>query len=203
MHIRSLFDNSTTSTKVIMNALRTLSRRLPGPVHLKPPIRLFSSRISYRNALPIAKTQRLRTHNNAQNSWRRTLTHSNRPFSRGSSQKEGSSHPNPTPNLGSPEPHSLSARLRKLTREYGYTVIGVYFALSLADFPFCFLAVKLLGAERVAHAEHVVVGGAKDMIQRVFPDVFQHKAQSVADTGAADVTESAEEAEVEASELCT
>ncbi|KAF2448987.1 hypothetical protein P171DRAFT_461615 [Karstenula rhodostoma CBS 690.94] len=81
------------------------------------------------------------------------------------------SQPNPTPHLGSPEPQSFTARLKKLSREYGWTVIGVYIALTIADIPLCFLAVKYIGAERIAHAEHVVVGGAKDLIGRYFPDL--------------------------------
>ncbi|CAI6337260.1 unnamed protein product [Periconia digitata] len=68
------------------------------------------------------------------------------------------------------EPHSLSARLKKLTREYGYTVMGVYLALSVIDFPLCFLAVKLLGEKRVAHAEHVVFNGARNAFYKLFPN---------------------------------
>jgi hypothetical protein len=103
--------------------------------------------------------------------------------------------PNPTPNLNSPEPHSLSARLKKLSREYGWTVIGVYLALTVADFPFCFLAVKYIGAERVAYAEHVIVGGAKTIIQKVFPDMFQEDLEERANTEAAEASETATEAE--------
>lgn len=86
--------------------------------------------------------------------------------------------PNPTSSLGSPEPQSFTARLRKLSREYGWTVIGVYLALTVADLPFCFLAVKYIGAERIAHAEHVVVGGAKDLIGRVFPNIFDKESET-------------------------
>ncbi|KAF2686279.1 hypothetical protein K458DRAFT_298712 [Lentithecium fluviatile CBS 122367] len=103
--------------------------------------------------------------------------------------------PNPTPNLSNPEPHSLSARLKKLSREYGWTVIGVYLALTVADFPFCFLAVKYIGAERVAHAEHVIVGGAKNLIQRAFPDMFPERVEEKAEVEAAEASEAASEAE--------
>lgn len=61
--------------------------------------------------------------------------------------------PNPTPNLGSPaaeaEPASLSARLRKLSREYGWSAVGVYLALSALDFPFCYLLVRYLGTDLI------------------------------------------------------
>lgn len=44
---------------------------------------------------------------------------------------------------------SLSGRLKKLSREYGWSAVGVYFALSVLDFPFCFLLVKWVGTERI------------------------------------------------------
>lgn len=65
---------------------------------------------------------------------------------------------NPTPHLNSPEPSlSLSQRFRKLSREYGWSALGVYLALSALDFPFCFLAVRWLGTDRIGHWEHVVL----------------------------------------------
>jgi len=66
--------------------------------------------------------------------------------------------PNPTPNLGSPgkragatepEPTSLSGRMKKLGREYGWSAIGVYFALTALDFPFCYMLVRWLGTDRI------------------------------------------------------
>lgn len=44
---------------------------------------------------------------------------------------------------------SLSERFKKLSREYGWSAVGVYFALSVLDFPFCFLFVRLVGTERI------------------------------------------------------
>jgi hypothetical protein len=124
-----------------------------------------------------------------------------RPYSQ---KPQSHTQPNPTPNLSSPEPHSLTARLKKLSREYGWTVIGVYLALTVADFPFCFFAVKYIGAERVAYAEHVIIDGAKSVIQKVFPDMFQKPAEEEADIEAAEVSETATEAERKnASEFCT
>ncbi|KAF2759759.1 hypothetical protein EJ05DRAFT_474820 [Pseudovirgaria hyperparasitica] len=85
------------------------------------------------------------------------------------------STPNPTAQLGSPEPSSLSARLKKLSREYGYSALGVYFALSALDFPFCFLAVRLLGTDRIGHAEHVVIGAFWDVVRLVAPEAGRHQ----------------------------
>jgi len=36
--------------------------------------------------------------------------------------------------------------------------------LSALDFPFCFLAVRLLGTDRIGHWEHVVVTGLKRLV---------------------------------------
>lgn len=44
---------------------------------------------------------------------------------------------------------SLSGRFKKLSREYGWSAVGVYFALSVLDFPFCFLLVRIVGTERI------------------------------------------------------
>ena len=65
---------------------------------------------------------------------------------------------NPTPHLNSPEPSlSLSQRFKKLSREYGWSALGVYLLLTALDFPFCFLAVQWLGTERIGHWEHVIL----------------------------------------------
>ena len=72
---------------------------------------------------------------------------------------------NPTPNLGSPEPSlSLSQRLRKLSREYGWSALGVYLLLTALDFPICFAAVRWLGTDRIGHWEHVIVDGIKGIL---------------------------------------
>ena len=50
--------------------------------------------------------------------------------------------------------------MRKLSREYGWSAVAVYFGLSALDFPFCFIAVRALGTERIGHWEHILVGYA-------------------------------------------
>ncbi|KAK4104226.1 hypothetical protein N658DRAFT_557166 [Parathielavia hyrcaniae] len=67
------------------------------------------------------------------------------------------------------QPLSLSGRLRKLSREYGWTAAGVYLALSVLDFPFCFLLVRTVGTEKIAHLEYVVVSN----VQKVIPEQIQ------------------------------
>lgn len=44
---------------------------------------------------------------------------------------------------------SLSGRLKKLSREYGWAAVGIYLGLSILDFPFCFLLVRTLGTDRI------------------------------------------------------
>lgn len=51
--------------------------------------------------------------------------------------------------MAEPEATGLAARLRKLSREYGWSALGVYFLLSAIDFPFCYLLVKYLGTDRI------------------------------------------------------
>jgi hypothetical protein len=47
------------------------------------------------------------------------------------------------------EPQSLRARLKKLSREYGWAAFGIYLGLTVLDFPFCFLLVRALGTDRI------------------------------------------------------
>ena len=64
---------------------------------------------------------------------------------------------------------SLSQKLRKLSREYGWSALGVYLLLSALDFPFCYAAVSLLGADRIGHYEDVILQTAGDAIRAVWP----------------------------------
>ncbi|KAF2431925.1 hypothetical protein EJ08DRAFT_659606 [Tothia fuscella] len=104
---------------------------------------------------------------------------------------------NPTPNLGSPEPSpSLSQRLRKLSREYGWSALGVYFALSALDFPFCFMAVRLLGTDRIGRWEHAVIGAFWNVVRIPFPDFVNERQAAKAakpDTVSGEVVEAARE----------
>lgn len=88
--------------------------------------------------------------------------------------------PDPTPHLGSPEPTSLSQRMKKLSREYGWSAVGVYFMLSALDFPFCFLAVRLLGTERIGEWEHAVVQAFWSVAEIPFPNIRKSSEDAVA-----------------------
>ena len=77
--------------------------------------------------------------------------------------------PEPSTSHGPAEPApSLSQRLRKLSREYGWSALGVYMLLSALDFPFCFLAVRTLGTDRIGRWEHI----ALDWFWKVVPWPF-------------------------------
>ncbi|KAJ5281367.1 hypothetical protein N7478_006739 [Penicillium angulare] len=86
-----------------------------------------------------------------------------------STKNNGSSNSNKTGGNAEKEDGSISQRLRKLSREYGWAALGVYLVLSAADFPICFAAVRLLGPERIGHYEHVVVQYMKETFKSVWP----------------------------------
>ncbi|KAK6517375.1 hypothetical protein TWF281_004031 [Arthrobotrys megalospora] len=67
---------------------------------------------------------------------------------------------------GNGHSQTLGERMRALSKEYGMSAVGVYFLLSVLDFPFCFLLVKMVGTEKIAHYEHVIVEG----FWRVMPE---------------------------------
>ncbi|KAE8348720.1 hypothetical protein BDV28DRAFT_79908 [Aspergillus coremiiformis] len=71
---------------------------------------------------------------------------------------------------------SLSQRLKALSREYGWSALGVYLLLSAMDFPFCFGAVRFLGVEKIGHYEHVAVESFKNAVGTILPSV--QEAQS-------------------------
>lgn len=67
------------------------------------------------------------------------------PQKRASNQKGSSS----SSSSSAKEPSGLSARLKKLSREYGWAAVGVYLGLSVLDFPFCFLLVRVVGTDKI------------------------------------------------------
>lgn len=47
---------------------------------------------------------------------------------------------------------SFGARMKKLTKEYGWVTVGVYLGLSVLDLPFCFLLVRVAGPDRIGRS---------------------------------------------------
>lgn len=77
---------------------------------------------------------------------------------------------------GPQEPQSLSERMRAMSRKYGWTVVGIYLGLSALDFPFCFLAVRWLGTDRIAAAEHAIVSRFWAALESVVPSLKERRA---------------------------
>lgn len=68
-------------------------------------------------------------------------------------------------NAAEADPTTLSGRLKKLIREYGWSVLGVYLFLSAADFPFCYLLVRYLGTDRIGKC-------------KLLPSAFLHESEA-------------------------
>ena len=114
-----------------------------------------------RNRLTSATTSRCRS--GLLQSFRSRVRHNS------SSSKPPAQESRPPPSLG------LSARFKELSRKYGWAAVGVYFALSAVDFPFCYLAVRWLGTDRIAIAEHFVVKNFWKVVGQLGLDMRQDK----------------------------
>lgn len=68
---------------------------------------------------------------------------------------------------------SFSERLKALGKQYGWVALGVYLGLSALDFPFCFLAVRLLGTERIGRWEHKILDSFWGAAGSVFPGMTE------------------------------
>lgn len=74
---------------------------------------------------------------------------------------------------------SLSQRLKKLSKEYGWAAVGIYLSLSVLDFPFCFLFVRWVGTEAIGRVEHQVVSSIKAVIPEWVQERWRGSWQSV------------------------
>lgn len=87
----------------------------------------------------------------------------------------------------------IGERFRELSRKYGWAAVGVYFGLTVLDFPLCFLAVRWVGTERIAEAEHFVVQGFWNLLGVLGLD-YRTQKQKEMQTPAADGTATGVEA---------
>jgi hypothetical protein len=76
---------------------------------------------------------------------------------------------------------SFSQRMKKLSREYGWAALGVYLALTALDFPFCFLAVRMLGTDRIGHWEHVILETFRGLVKWPLPTGAQEQIDAAGD----------------------
>ncbi|KAL2819938.1 hypothetical protein BDW59DRAFT_151132 [Aspergillus cavernicola] len=133
-----------------------------------PIRRAFSLLPPNRNLdLQTQKQTPLRTFQQQSQTQARRPFHTTKPRSNKSNFNSGYTYqaPNASP--------SLSQRLKTLSREYGWSALWIYLFLSALDFPFCFAAVKLLGADKIGHYEHVVVEKVKGVVDGVWPGLFE------------------------------
>lgn len=151
-HRHELFQNISTPASSLAQRIshRTVISRATAPT-----VRSFSSRLHFSRPRP----QQFRPQFSSSSPTR----HLNRRLNSSKSESSSSS------SSSSSNPGSFSERLRKLSREYGWSALGIYLFLSALDFPFCFVAVRLLGVERIGHYEHIIVEGAKDISATVWP----------------------------------
>ncbi|KAI8949077.1 hypothetical protein F4801DRAFT_423056 [Xylaria longipes] len=125
---------------------------------LEFPISRVAQKINYRP----------RISNPVNKSYQSPLRTNKRSFHKTSRLRD--SKPDPS-KANTQEPQGLSARLKKLSREYGWAAVGVYFSLSVLDFPFCFLLVRVVGTDRIGELEHWVVSHAA----KVIPDSVRNR----------------------------
>ncbi|CAG8958101.1 hypothetical protein HYFRA_00000446 [Hymenoscyphus fraxineus] len=143
----------TTTIPIRYLAQRTITSRPVTPPKSKPGTGFIFSSSS--RAKPLSGQtilQRIRSSIRSLHSSRR---------GRNSKPTESNSSSKATPE---PEPTSLGGRLRKLSREYGWSAVGVYFALSAADFPFCYMLVLYVGTDRIGEWEHAFLSTIKRLI---------------------------------------
>jgi hypothetical protein len=85
-------------------------------------------------------------------------------------------HYQPPPST--PKTLSLSERMKAMSKKYGWTVVGIYLGLSALDFPFCFLAVRWFGPERIGHLEHVIVSHVWGALESVIPGLKEKRLEN-------------------------
>ncbi|KAL3437801.1 hypothetical protein BDV09DRAFT_183319 [Aspergillus tetrazonus] len=149
------------------------SRMLRRPISLAPAQRqLFNNRKQLPSLRTLQQFQLQSTASRGQT--RRTFRTYSR-FNNNKSVGPGYTYqaPNATP--------SLSQRLKTLSREYGWSALWIYLFLSALDFPFCFAAVKLLGADKIGHYEHVIVESVKGAVNKVWPGAFKESEEQSED----------------------
>ncbi|KAK3069187.1 DUF1279 super [Teratosphaeriaceae sp. CCFEE 6253] len=76
--------------------------------------------------------------------------------------------PSPHELAGQPPPKQES-KFKQLSRKYGWVALGVYLGLTALDFPFCFLAVRWLGTERIFAAEEWLLDGFWTAAEKAAP----------------------------------
>jgi len=74
---------------------------------------------------------------------------------------------------------SLTQRLRKLSREYGWSALGVYLGLSAIDLPLSYMLVRYLGADVVGEWEHYIVSNVSSFIPESVKSTYHAWTQAM------------------------
>lgn len=181
----SISSGTRASARLLGNAaITTFGHRINPPNFQSVPLRSFltpSPASPLRRSQVIAQTRHLHLQRLFRpNSLRQRFQ---TPRIRRFESTKSSTHTPPT-QLNSPEAApSLSQRLKQLSKEYGWTAVGVYLALSALDFPFCFLAVRLLGTDRIGRWEHAIISGFWNIIGIPFPSLRPEPAPAGVEAG--------------------
>lgn len=83
---------------------------------------------------------------------------------------------------GAEENLSLTGKFRKLTREYGRAAVGIYFLLSILDYPFFFLLVKAVGTDRIGKVEAHIVSAISSVVPEPIRIKVRETWESVKDS---------------------
>lgn len=70
--------------------------------------------------------------------------------------------------------------MKEMSRKYGWIVVGIYLGLSVLDFPFCFLAVRWFGTERIAEIEHAIIDGFWGIVEKAVPSLKERREEKEA-----------------------
>ncbi|KAG6004327.1 hypothetical protein E4U54_000550 [Claviceps lovelessii] len=89
-----------------------------------------------------------------------------------------------TTQTGAEEKLSLSQKLKRLSKEYGWSAVGVYLALSVLDFPFCFLLVRIVGTDTIGKVEHYVISSVSQFIPEIVRQKWHEYWHSIKSTEA-------------------
>lgn len=121
---------------------RTSQRSLKFDAKLsaKSTARHYNSTFFTRNSKPTERT--------LLQQWRARFFHTTR-ARRSIPEAKSSTTPRDIPMPKEPENLSMTQRLKKLSREYGWSAVGVYLLLTAVDFPFCYLLVRYLGTDKI------------------------------------------------------
>lgn len=155
-----------TRSPLLRQSLRQLQQTSQQPFRTRPPLQ---------NVPPIRSLHTQRPPKNILSQVFRSSRGRGRRYNSSSSSTTSASGASEEPSL------SFSQRMKKLSREYGWAALGVYLALTALDLPFCFLAVRMLGTDRIGHWEHVVIETFKGLVKWPLSTAAQEKIDAAGD----------------------